>query len=187
MTDYLTVRDRPLGITILSILHFVGGVALAIGLVAFAFVRVDPQVTQALSEIGIPLPLLIAGIGFLAVLGIASAIGMWKGKTWGWYLGSFSFAYAIVRNVNALVAVYDLSNVLPAEELADASRGPGYYYMKFGIRTVVSLLLFMYFFKANVRAYFGLVEARLWKAAVAEFVLCIVIALVAAAAAQWMQ
>jgi hypothetical protein len=177
MEDYMVARRRPIGITLLSILFFAGGVLITTYMVYGAFfIQWDERaigLNQVLDEMGIPLELLIGGIIFLAFLGLESGIEMWRGSKWGWYLGSFWYAYAISRNLNALWCVYRLSKVLPAEELPQESLDPILYYAKYGIRLAISLLIYNYFFKPNVRSYFGLAESSEWNAVFAEFAICI--------------
>jgi hypothetical protein len=84
---------------------------------------------------------------FLAILAIASGVGMWTGAKWGWYLGSFYYMYSVIRCIFAIVNVYLLFDQLPADEVTAMSRGPAYHYFKFGGRAVIHALIFLYFFK----------------------------------------
>jgi hypothetical protein len=77
MKDYLIARERPLGIILLTILHSVGGIGLAIVILASVFTGIDADAMDALRSVGIPFPFVVVGVCFLSVLGIASAIGMW--------------------------------------------------------------------------------------------------------------
>ncbi len=170
-------ETRPVGVSILAVLHIVGG---GLGGIATVFLVAqlgsNPKVRQGLAVVGVPPALLIVGIAFLLVLGIASGIGMWQGLTWGWYLGSFYYMYSVVRNANALITISRLMNTLPPEEIANMSRGPSFFYMKHGLRVVVHSLLFLYFFKSNVRAFFAVAEQDRWKVTLAEFGICVGIA-----------
>ena len=148
---------RPLGIFILSILHFVGGVAfLAMG-VAFPFLASDKPEAKNLTAVFAQAEI-IAGILFLAVLAIGSGVGMWIGAKWGWGFGVFYYACGVIRSLFALLGAYLLFDKLPAEEIADMAREPGYYYFKYGGRAVVHALVMMYFFKGSVLDYFGFEE-----------------------------
>lgn len=177
MPDYLR-PPRPVGISILSVLHFLGGAALAVlaGVLPMMAAR-KPEIAETLATIGMPLPLLIAGILFLASLAIGSAVGMWIGAKWGWYLGSFYYVYSVIRNLLAIVSVYLLVGQLKPEELADAHRGPEYHYLKFSIRAVIHTLIYVYFFKRNVLEYFGLTQISVLKVVVIELVICSSIAI----------
>ena len=175
-TDYIT-PPRPLGISILSILHFVGGVALAVLAAVLPMIAAgQPEIAETLATIGLPLPLLIAGIFFLAALAIGSAVGMWIGARWGWYLGSFYYVYSIIRNLLAIVTVYYLAAELKAEDFG-ASRGPDYHYFKFGVRALIHALIYIYFFKSNVLEYFRLTQVSVVKVILVELAICIAIAI----------
>ncbi|MEX2309687.1 MAG: hypothetical protein WD738_19095 [Pirellulales bacterium] len=176
LPDYMISArmQRPLGIAILSVLHFIGGVGLVVLTVAFPIIASrKPEVAEGMAAIGLPLPLLVAGMLFIAVLAIGSAVGMWKGAKWGWYLGSFYYVYSIVRNLSAIVSVYLLFDQMPVEEVAAMQRGPEYHFWKFGLRTVVHALIFLYFFKENVLEYFGLRDVNRLKVVLIEFGICI--------------
>lgn len=168
---------RPTGISILAVLHIVGGV---LGFMVTMFLVVqfgrNQEAQQALTALGLPPALLIAAIVFIFGLAIASGIGMWKGRKWGWYLGSLYYMYSVVRNANALITIPMLINSIPPEELAGARHGPSYYYVKHGGRVLVHFLLYLYFFKSNVREFFSLAEQKKWKPVLAGLSLCIAIA-----------
>ena len=55
---------------------------------------------NGLDAIGIPFSLFVFVMGFLSLLILVSGIGMRHGAKWGWYLGSFPYAYSIVTDVN---------------------------------------------------------------------------------------
>jgi hypothetical protein len=178
MDDYLVARQRPVGVTLLAILALIGAFLLTIitGLAAVAVARGDDRVREVgevMAKLGIPLPVLAAGILFLVILAWASGIGMWIGTRWGWHCGAFWYAYAIIRNLNALLTVYGSSDAFAAESSAISYRGPEYYYVKHASRLIVSFLIYLYFFKSNVREYFGLADNSRWKAAAVHFSICI--------------
>lgn len=178
LPDYMTAgrTQRPLGITLLAVLHFTGGLGLMIVLIILLATSLDnPQLQEVFARLGVPIPLLIAGILLLSALGIASSIGMWRGARWGWHLGSFYYVYSILRNVSAMFLMSDLVSRSTADELASLRHGPGFYYLKFSIRVLISALIYLYFFKANVRNYFGLAENQSWKFILAQLLLCLVL------------
>ncbi len=178
MPDYMMQRqDRPIGITLLSVLHFASGILFGMLAICGAAMVREPQVAEAIAKIGIPIPLLAASLGVLTLLGILSGVGMWKGARWGWYLGSFYYMYSIIRNLNALLAVDNLFAMFAEEGLPSPGRGPSYYYLKFSLRALFSLLLYLYFFKGNVRDYFGLRQTKRWPIIVGQVAICIAIML----------
>ena len=151
------MKDRPVGVSILSALHIVGGVLL-LGLQVFMLAKLD-EVSKGLSDAGIPPALLIMGMLLLAGIALASGIGMWLGTRWGWWCATFYYVYSIARHANAFLTVSAF-----AEDLEGSSRGPGYYYAKFGGRVLFHFLLLLYFFKSNVLQYFGMEHVRKIKA-----------------------
>jgi hypothetical protein len=172
-------KKRPVGTSILAVIHIAGGI---LGAIVTVFLvnqlGKNPEAHHGLAALGLPPALLIVAIVFIFGLGIASGIGMWKGRKWGWYLGSFYYMYSIIRNLNALVTIPMLMNSMPPEELANMSKGPSYYYIKHGGRVIIHLLLYLYFFKGSVREYFSLTEQNKWKPFLVELGICIGIAAV---------
>ncbi len=71
-----------------------------------------------------------------------------------------------------------LMNFTTPDEHATISHGPTYYYVKYGAGAIISFLLYLYFYKGNVRAFFSLSEQEKWKPVVVEFGICIGIAAV---------
>ncbi|MCM2373534.1 hypothetical protein [Aporhodopirellula aestuarii] len=141
--------ERPVGVTLLAALNFIGGVLL-FG-VQFLLIANLGAMEESLRTVGIPPILMIVGVMFLALLAIASGVGMWLGTKWGWWLASFYYVYSVFRNGSALLTVISM-----ADQLEDTARGPGYYIAKHSVRIVIHALLFLYFFKGNVLAFFGL-------------------------------
>jgi hypothetical protein len=131
---------------------------------------------ESLRAIDMPPVLLIMGVMFLAVLAIASGVGMWRGAKWGWWLASFSYVYSIFRNGSALLTV-----VAMADELEGGARGPEYYFVKHTVRIIVHFLLFLYFFKKNVLDFFGLQTLNKSQAISILCGICIAITTVASA------
>jgi hypothetical protein len=171
------VRVRPIGVSILSVLHAIGGImAAAFGVVFPFIVYKQPKFQEALVTLGIPLPLLVVGILILAFLGIASGVGMWIGVRWGWYLGSFYYMYSLVRSLSAILTVRLTLAQMPLAEAAAMTRDPQHYYLKFGVRAFIAALIFLYFFKNNVLEYFALKDLARWKVVAAEFGICMAIA-----------
>lgn len=180
--DFLLSReDRPLGIALLSALNFVGGVLLC-GLMIWGAMRFnEPRFTEGITKLGVPTSAIAASVGFLAILGIISGIGMWKGTQWGWYVGSFYFLYAIIRNLNALLMVNETFALFADEEPLPVGQGPEYYHFKFGFRALISLFLYFYFFKGNVLSFFGLKQSKLWPLVVCQIAMCLTIVATATA------
>ena len=104
------MKDRPTGVTILSVLHLIGGVLLLAGQVML-LVNLD-RVSQGLDAVGIPPVLLVMGVMLLAGIALASGIGMWLGTRWGWWCAAFYYVYSIAINANAFLMISDLTDGL---------------------------------------------------------------------------
>ncbi len=139
----------PTGVAILAILHLVGG-TLLFGAQLFLWFHSE-SLEDSLRFIGIAPAALIVSVAFLSLLTVASGIGMWMGKKWGWWLASFYYVYGVFRNAAALATIHTL-----ADQLGDSVRGPGFYAVKHSVRILVHLLLLAYLLKGNVLHYFGL-------------------------------
>lgn len=140
---------RPVGVSILAVLHLLGGVVL-FGMQFWLYAKLG-DLEGALRSIGITPIMVILGVMFLSVITIGSGVGIWIGAKWGWWLASFYYIYSVFRNASTILAVLAMSDQLQGED-----RGVAYYIIKHGGRIVVHSLLFMYFFKSNVLAFFGL-------------------------------
>lgn len=136
---------RPVGITILALLYFVGG----LGLLALQVVF-HRQLAEGLGSIGATAVVAFLGIFFLAAIGIAAGIGMWLGKSWGWWLGAFYLTYSVARSISALITLPGL-----LEAAGESAASGAKHYVKFGGRIVVHSAICWYFFTPKVEAYFG--------------------------------
>ena len=177
-----TARQRPLGISILSVLFFIGGVLGGIVIVLGIFLVVfNTSVRSGLAQIGFTPFELLLGMAILFGLSLGSAIGMWKGKSWGWVLGSFYCMYGVINNLYAALITFptQMRSMTP-EEIEDMSRGPGFYYFKFSFRAFWYFLFYLYFFKGNVRVFFGLSEQSKWKPFLVELGICLVLFMLSA-------
>ncbi len=180
-------EKRPVGIAILSWLHMISGI---LGFIIFIFLflifRNNPPAINSLSSIGIPPLLSVIGVFFILAMTIISGIGMWKGKKWGWMLGSFNYLYEVVRHLNALFLVPAISSMFSAEDLSQASRYPAFYYVKIGVLVIIAGLIYLYFFKGSVRLYFDVFEMKKWKLVLAQIGICFLIVLSFAVASEFL-
>ena len=149
LPDYMQVRERPLGVTILGVLHLLGGLLMLAPLAMFLPNSGEAQ--KRLQEIGLPLWLLVAGFCLLAFVGVLSGLGLFLGRKWGWWLAAFYYVYSIGRHANALVFTFQLS-----EMEAGGGRGVDFYRAKFVVRILIAVLLLAYLFRGKVLHYFGL-------------------------------
>lgn len=153
---------RPVGVSLLAVLHIVGGVGLAVVLlIGLAYLGNTSQsrnrdgLLQVLNSNGISPALLLFGILFLLGIALASGIGLMLGSRWGWRVAIFYYTYSISRNLNALVFFAGAT-----EALQNSSRGPAYYFAKHFARVAISILVLCYLMKPKVCDYFGVNESQ---------------------------
>lgn len=166
--------NRPVGVAILAWLGMIGGVLGFIGvLVLLVVIPRVPAASGVLRMSGMPLLLVAVVVSFILVLAFVSGAGMWMGRKWGWFAGSFLYMYSVVRNLHGLLVLPGIFESVGSEGLAEMSHEPGYYYVKYGLRAIVQGLIYLYFFKQNVRDYFQISEARKLKVVLVQLVVCV--------------
>lgn len=173
-------KKRPLGISILAVLHIIYAIFITFLLVQLAM-KLEDQ--QFLDMLGPPPIVFIVTRCFIWGLAIASGILMWKGKKWGWYLGSFCYMWGILLYAIALATLLmSIISFMPPEEIAIGSQSPTYIFVKHSVQTIIAFLLYLYlylyFFRSNVREFFSLTEQKKWKPVLAELSICIAIVVV---------
>ena len=139
------MNQRPKGISIISVLSFIGGL-----IILAVLVWTPSNDLAGLDAVGFSSSLFLLAYGFLGIISFAAGIGMWTGKKWGWWLGAFYLAYAILRNANALFAIEGL-----IEQFGEPEDGVGSLYFKHGGRVITNSLVLFYFFRSHVTAYFN--------------------------------
>lgn len=135
---------RPLGISILTVLYFLGGAAMLIMQLGFA-----SRFSEGFGAIGVSAIAAHLAVGFLALLGLGAGYGMWTAKRWGWWLGSFYLTYSVARSANALITLHGL---LENAGISSAEAAP--HFIKFTGRIIVHSLICWYFFSEGVERYF---------------------------------
>lgn len=152
------MNKRPIGISILCILNFLGGVG---GLVGILVMQVFfGNLLEQLSDLlGVSSTFITIYLVFLMSLSIISAIGMWIRKRWGWWLAASYYPYAVVRTGYHIFIVLGMS-----EQLVNSSRGVNYYLTMDIIKIIIGSIVFLYFFKNTVRKYFKLTNISKRKA-----------------------
>lgn len=165
--------DRPVGLSILAVLHVIGGIVLFC--VQFLLWSRFEEMQQPMQAIGVPPILLLVAVMFLSLLAIASGIGMWTGARWGWWAAAFYYIYSIFRNAAALITVAQLA------EHIEGARSPGYYVVKHTGRIIVHALILLYLMKGNVLEFFDLRSLNKAKALGLLITICASITLVTTA------
>lgn len=173
-------NKRPIFITILALLHIIGGgFFLVLAIMSFfpagRFSLLDFFFSDLLNLSGSPLVFSVAYLAASA-LGFVSGLGMFFGLKWGWYLGTFYYAYNIFRNVNAIFLISNVIPILPHEVLTSVP-DPRYESMKYIIRILIYSLIYGLFFLPQIKRYFSLnpVYSRYFLI-LAQFLICVVLA-----------
>lgn len=144
------MEDRPIGVTILAVLHLLGGAGMLC--VIPMMLSVDQQqAAEALDPLGASMGMMIASALLLMGLNLATGIGLFSRAPWGWRLGTFFCVFTIARSLNAMFTLAELQGdfILPGDRLE-------LQFIKFGGRIVINGLLLMYYFRENVLDWFGL-------------------------------
>lgn len=157
---HVTNSEKPFGISILTWLFLIGGFGFVV--MSILLSGRAGKATSDFAQMGIHAVTLWGGIALLGALAIGSGIGLLKGKKWGWWLASFYFLYAAVRDFNTLVLA---AQMLSAGGLAkDGAHGPVYYLMKHGLRLMMNAWIYGYFFRPHVRMFLGVQDVSRRKA-----------------------
>jgi hypothetical protein len=137
---------RPLGITILALLHGFGSLALA---ALFVFGLYASRNEEWFAQRGLTFAsfLILGTIAF--ALGLASGVGMWIGANWGWWLATwYWFFMAIGSGVTLPISLVRLRSL--GIEFAVVA------VVKNVLGLCFQVLLVVYFFRRNVLRFFGL-------------------------------
>jgi hypothetical protein len=94
------IKERPLGISILATLKLLESLVLLALRIFF-----PGALSSGMESIGISSPYVMTTISFLGVLGLATGIGMWRGKKWGWWLGALCLSCAVAIDTGVLLTV----------------------------------------------------------------------------------
>lgn len=170
--DAPATQVRPKGIAILACLHLFGGIVLLFA--QFELLNRLGRPESGLAELGISMMAVIFGALFVSALCILSGFGMRYGKQWGWWCGAFYYVYSVFRNGAALLTV-----VVMADQLQGGSRTLDYYIVRHGARIAVQTLIYIYFFKSNVLAFFGMQSVRKVRATATLIGICVAISIAA--------
>jgi len=146
LPDHLaTVRGRPIGISLLSVLHVVGGV---LAVLVMGFVLWE-ALTERRSELEPPLWLMMTFLVVYIVLLLGSGLGMWLGAKWGWWLGNFVYFW------NLVVGLVQIPILLWNSGGSIFTDNPSWLVQNSTSLAITSLVV-LYFFKRSVREFFGL-------------------------------
>lgn len=140
---------RPIGLVILVVFVVITAiVVVGVGVLMFATIAANQA---AASVFGVPI---IAIGGFMIGIGgliLVSAVGLWMGKIWGWWLVGVGYSLSALWNGLFLMFIIGMST------LGQIPGGaPGEVYTKYGVRAVIAGLIVSYLFKDNVLTFFAL-------------------------------
>lgn len=147
-------KQRPIGITILSVLSLIGG----IGMVGVLMIY-GKNLMGVTSIFNISALMIIGSVLFLGLWAIGSGVGMLLGKKWGWWMAGVYYVYAILRYLNVLVTVFSL-----ADDLEATTSSIEYNFVKFSARIAGQIFVLSYLFKDHVREYFDVEQVSKLKA-----------------------
>jgi hypothetical protein len=137
---------RPLGISLLSALIFIGGLLFA-GLIGFLAFSDDPLRNSR------PFPpnslVVVVGIAFTLFI-FATSVGMWLGKKWAWWFAAWYYFSMLVGNLCQPLLILPIKfKSLDSDEVIA-------FMAKQMIGAIINSLLLCYLLKFNVRRFFGL-------------------------------
>ncbi|MEX2176401.1 MAG: hypothetical protein WD872_18705 [Pirellulaceae bacterium] len=137
-------QRRPIGISILAVLHAIGGL-----LIGALGVFLATQFDESDADSIIAWTVVIAA-PLLTVLSFATAIGLWQGKQWAWWLATFYYFQFAIGGIFVLASIAVAYFVLdrPVTERSEE------LLVKHVGRLLIFSLLTWYMMKGNVFAYF---------------------------------
>jgi hypothetical protein len=143
---------RPIGVSVLAVLMLVSSA------ISFILELVYLEELVFVSGLfGITQTGLLTILYVLAVIGMAAGAGLWLGKSWGWWLTLFYFAFFILRNGNVLLFSMDTSIALGSVSSIVI------FVVKPVLRALGGGVALYYLFKENPLIYFCLPETLVFK------------------------
>ena len=146
----LSASDRPIGIVLLALVHLANALSIA-GNRVFILVKVysASQGPITISAFSASYKVMLFGEVLIVVVAITSAVGLFVGAKWGWWLAAFHWTWRIAREVliplSALILT-GLSNNAETEVTLD--------FAEMFVPVILQSLLLLYLFKENVLEFF---------------------------------
>lgn len=113
---------------------------------------------EALETLGVSIVSLRVTAGFMALLALGSAVGLWRGRPWGWYLAGVWLFYAAARSIDVLLQIDDVVGAAAGVEALVAQ-----VKLKHGARIVVQGFLYLYLTRPRVEAFTGVAGLPRWR------------------------
>ncbi len=146
------MSNRPVGISALAVAYLLGGLFFLTRDALFWAPRFSngtaPLDAGSLFTIGVVMA--------FSLHPFIASIGMWTGRSWGWWLGVLFPCLGIAGGAIFL----SMSGDSIPDELAPRMKA---LYVKRVLWTVLHALLLLYFFWANVAMHYSVDGIRLWK------------------------
>ncbi len=122
--------NRPLGVTILSILNAVGGMLLIMaGISVLVYGNVYAKMLMRFGEMAFLANYLAVAFILAGAMGIVIGFGLWIGATWAWWI------YLVVLIINLISAILTLPKTI------------------FGV--IITLIVIYYLTRPHVREFFN--------------------------------
>ncbi|MFA5793704.1 MAG: hypothetical protein WC980_01345 [Candidatus Brocadiia bacterium] len=157
------MNKRPLIIKIILFL-LIWGCALSIFKLSYLFILYGKNIIYADT-----FSFVYIYIALMGLLSLISAVGIWRAKKWGWWIGALRFMCNALWNANRFIWI-PLGFIGTASKYSSAK-----YCLEYGGFGLVSAFLFMLFFNKNALEYFGLQQQPKIKAIVILFVIALTI------------
>lgn len=133
------MRKRPVGISILAILIIIGGM----------FSIIIRFYTSLRLSFTISIVTIASALFYLALTTLVG-VTLWRGKKWGWWLGTSYLAYFILSYIHRALTLFVLHN-----QQISIPMGLSYELTKISINLIMNILIYLYLFKDNVMEYYG--------------------------------
>ncbi|MEM4242856.1 MAG: hypothetical protein QXM31_03075 [Candidatus Woesearchaeota archaeon] len=154
------IAKRPTLVAVLAWLEIItGAILLLITPLVIWMLAQTPQMKETIEAIGITQGMAIFSVLFLGALCLCAGIGLWKGRRWGWWLGSFAMVYAVLRHASALLIISTLTGEMNVSE-ANITR---HIFKSIG-RIILYTLITAYLFRKDVLKYFRMEKVSRIKA-----------------------
>jgi len=155
---------RPVGIWILAGLHLLAGLlfATAAGLFVWQLDRLRGDLMEAFLWFAF----VVASI--MALIGLSSSVGLWRGARWGWWIASFYYVWAVLGVVADFLVMMSRMSFMDTESIAVVLAGKL-------VQLVIHALILAYLFKRNVRAFYRLQSLRVDRALVPLVVIAVIL------------
>jgi hypothetical protein len=138
------VESRPLGITILAVLHATGAVLFTV-LLIFLIMQLD---TLGFDNVLTWFTLILGPL--LAIVAIAVPIGLWQGKKWAWWLATYYYVQFAAGGVFVIGTVV-IATIFLDRPITDHSIE---LLIKHGSNIAIFSLFSGYMLKRKVRRFF---------------------------------